>query len=180
MSIVAAGSPALVRPMVGDDLDAVSSIDEMVFVKPWSTDFFRDQVIGAEGRFHVVAEAGGDVVGHAGLIVVADEGHVATVAVHPSCQGSGVGSLLLGELCRRAVGLGLVALTLEVRVSNLAARGLYGRFGFAPSGVRPAYYSDNSEDALVMWAHDIADPSFMERVDAASGLARVAGGCDDV
>lgn len=176
MSVVTAGDPVVLRRMGEADIRAVTAIDEMVFVRPWSTGFLRDQVLGTDARFHVVAEAGGEVVGHAGLAVVADEGHVTTVAVSPSAQRAGIGCLLLAELCHRSVSLNLVAMTLEVRASNLPARGLYSRFGFAPSGVRPGYYSDNGEDALVMWVHDIADPSFLERVEAACASIRVTCG----
>ncbi|MBP91025.1 MAG: ribosomal-protein-alanine N-acetyltransferase [Acidimicrobiaceae bacterium] len=179
MSVVTAGDPVVLRQMGEADVHAVTAIDEMVFVRPWSTGFLRDQVLGTDTRFHVVAEAGGEVVGHAGLAVVADEGHVTTVAVHPTAQGTGIGCLLLAELCRRSVSLDLVAMTLEVRASNVPARGLYARFGFAPSGVRPGYYSDNDEDALVMWVHDIDDPSFMERVEAACVARQVPGGGGD-
>jgi len=181
VSVVTAGDPVVLRRMGEADIRAVTAIDEMVFVRPWSTGFLRDQILGTDARFHVVAEVGGEVVGHAGLAVVADEGHVTTVAVSPSAQRAGIGCLLLAELCRRSVSLNLVAMTLEVRASNLPARGLYSRFGFAPSGVRPGYYSDNGEDALVMWAHDIADPSFLERVEAACASTRVTcGGGDHV
>ena len=181
MSAITTGRPVVLRQMHIDDVEAVAAIDEMVFVRPWSTGFLRDQILDIESRFHVVADVGGEVVGHAGLVVVVDEGHVTTLAVHPSAQSVGIGSLLLAELCRRSVSLGLVSMTLEVRVSNVPARGLYARFGFAPSGVRPNYYSDNDEDALVMWMHDITDPSFMERVEMASTVGEVlCGGGDDV
>jgi ribosomal-protein-alanine N-acetyltransferase len=62
-------------------------------------------------------------------------------------------------------------MTLEVRVSNAAAIAMYRRFGFAPSGVRPDYYADDGEDALIMWAHDVDEPAFLTRVDAATGGA---------
>jgi ribosomal-protein-alanine N-acetyltransferase len=63
-------------------------------------------------------------------------------------------------------------MTLEVRVSNTAAIGLYRRFGFAPAGVRAGYYGDDGEDALVMWAHDIAGPAFAARLDELIGEQR--------
>ncbi len=163
--------------MAAGDVESVRAIDEASFTRPWSTAFLRDQVLEAPGRRHLVAVSDGTVVGHAGLLVVADEGHVTAVAVLPGARRAGVGSALLAEVCRASVGLGLDAMTLEVRVSNTAARALYGRFGFMPSGVRPGYYQDDGEDALVMWAHDVQAPEFMRRVEAAGaragGAARV-------
>ena len=96
------------------------------------------------------------VVGYAGLMMVADDGHVTTVAVDPAWHRRGIGTRMLLELARRAPGRGVEQLTLEVRMSNAGAQELYRRFGFAPAGVRRGYYVDNGEDALVMWAHDIA------------------------
>jgi len=87
--------------------------------------------------------------------------------VHPDVQGGGVGTCLLAGLCWAAVAAGLASMTLEVRVSNEDAISLYRRFGFAPAGVRPCYYADRDEDALIMWLHDIGDPAFLERVEAA-------------
>jgi len=167
VSVVAASRPVVLRPMTEADIVSVSAIDDLVYERPRSVDLLRGQVPGSDNRFHLVAESDSEVVGHAGLMVVADEGHVTTVAVHPDVQGGGVGTCLLAGLCRAAVAAGLASMTLEVRVSNEAAIGLYRRFGFAPAGVRPRYYADRDEDALIMWLHDIGDPAFLERVEAA-------------
>lgn len=167
MNVVAASRPVVLRPMTEADIVSVSAIDDLVYERPWSADFLRGRVPGSDNRIHLVAESDSAVVGHAGLTVVADEGHVTTVAVHPDVQGGGVGACLLAGLCRAAVAAGLASMTLEVRVSNEAAIGLYRRFGFAPAGVRPRYYADRDEDALIMWLHDIGDPAFLERVEAA-------------
>ena len=71
-------------------------------------------------------------------------------------------------------------MTLEVRASNDAALQLYRRFGFAPAGVRKAYYSDNGEDALVLWAEDIDTPAYAERLARLARGAVTAGGGDVV
>ena len=94
-----------------------------------------------------------------------DEGHVSTMAVNPNNQGSGLGSLLLADLCSSAISLNLVAITLEVRVGNLKAQSLYQKFGFAPAGIRPNYYSDTSEDALIMWLSDLFDERVQETIE---------------
>ena len=103
------------------------------------------------------------------------------MTVDPDRKRSGIGTVLMAALCRDALVRGLSALTLEVRVSNEPAIGLYQRFGFAPAGIRKGYYTDSvvggREDALVMWAHDIADPAFSNRVDEA--INRAGGGSTD-
>jgi len=161
---------AVLRPMADADVGAVLDIDRQVHSDPWSPGFLIEQLAAVDRWHHVVADRNGVIVGHAALTVVADEGHVATVSVQPDEQGAGIGGRLLADLCRFAVERGLVALTLEVRASNRRAIDLYRRFGFAPAGIRPGYYEEGSDgggDALVMWAHDISEPAFLERVEAA-------------
>ena len=94
-----------------------------------------------------------------------DEGHVTTMAVSPNSQGFGLGRLLLADLCSSAIALSLVAITLEVRVGNMRAQSLYQKFGFVPVGVRPNYYSDTSEDALIMWLNDLFDEKVQETIE---------------
>jgi len=170
-------SEVTLRPMVEADVAAVRVLDALVQPSPWSEEFLRTQLAdgrstGDGPRHLLVAEApGGIVVGHAALVVVADEGHVTSIAVDPAQQRSGIGSLLLAALCRDAVARGLTAMTLEVRVDNAAAIALYRRFGFAPAGVRPGYYADpdgSTTDALVLWVHDVDDPAFRRAIEEAS------------
>ena len=126
-----------------------------------------------------VRQAG--VVGYGGFMIVAGEGHITSVAVHPECQGQRVGARLMLELHREARRIdGLEALTLEVRSSNDAAQRLYRWFGYAPVGTRKNYYRDGPrgrEDALVMWCHDIDCDGHGGRLDAiATALGVTEGG----
>ena len=171
----AIGDPS-VRDMVIADLGAVLAIDEEVYPMAWSPAFFRQQLASPETRVNRVAEVDGRVVGHAGLVMVDGQGHVTTVAVHPDVQGSGIGTRLMADLCRVAVERRLINMTLEVRVSNLRARELYRRFGFAPTGAQSGYYSDTGEDALVMRVDDLAGRDFMARVEAASDTRALTRG----
>tara|TARA_B100000745_G_C20102891_1_gene377333 strand:+ start:144 stop:617 length:474 start_codon:yes stop_codon:yes gene_type:complete len=155
--------------MVDADVDAVLALDALVHPTTWSPEFVRSQLGLPGSRTNLVAELYGALVGHAALLVVADEGHVTSVAVAPDHQRMGIGRVLLAALCRDAEHRGLVAMTLEVRVSNAAAIALYRRFGFAPSGVRPGYYADDGEDALIMWIHDVGKSDFKARLDEAAG-----------
>ncbi|HEV2126432.1 MAG TPA: ribosomal protein S18-alanine N-acetyltransferase [Chloroflexota bacterium] len=103
------------------------------------------------------------VVGYGGLWLMVDEAHVTSVAVHPSFRGRGLGELLMFCLLEIAVQCGARWVTLEVRVSNTTAQALYKKLGFREAGIRPRYYTDNNEDAVIMWSEELHDPSFRER-----------------
>lgn len=140
------------RVMRPGDVAAVAALEERIFLEPWSAATLAAEAAGSDRRY-LVAEAGGAVAGYGGLMVVGDEAHVMNLAVAPEHRGRGLGTRLLLGLVEAALDAGVRHLTLEVRVSNEAARSLYRRFGFEPAGVRPGYY--RGEDALVMWAMDV-------------------------
>jgi ribosomal-protein-alanine N-acetyltransferase len=140
-------------------------IERASYPKPWTTTVFHDELdqVPTGHRHYIVAKAGRTVVGYAGLMFVADEAHVTNIAVHPDHRRDGIATRLLLVLARRAIERGCVAWTLEVRASSTGAQALYRSFGFAPAGVRPKYY-ENTEDAIVMWCHDIQEPAYAERL----------------
>ncbi len=105
------------------------------------------------------------IVGYAGLWLMVDEGHITTIAVAPSHRGQGIGELLLNGLIDQAIDIKAERLTLEVRISNESAQRLYLKYGFHPSGTRPRYYTDNGEDALIMWTDVIHDEPFQKRLE---------------
>lgn len=116
------------------------------------------------------------VVGYAGLWLMTDEAHITTIAVDPDSQGNGIGELLLLALIDRAKLIGAHWLTLEVRVSNKVAQTLYEKYTFKEMGLRRRYYSDNGEDALVMWTDPIESDTFQEAVrENRERLARKLG-----
>ncbi|GAC1313155.1 MAG: ribosomal protein S18-alanine N-acetyltransferase [Chloroflexota bacterium] len=100
------------------------------------------------------------IVGYAGIWVMTDEAHVTTIASHPDVRGSGVGEFLLVALIHRGIEVGARWMTLEVRASNSVAQNLYRKYTFKEMGVRRRYYSDNGEDALVMWTDALDSGSF--------------------
>lgn len=104
------------------------------------------------------------VVGFAGMWTAFDEAHVTTIAVDAPWRGHGLGELLLAALFDEAGRRGANWMTLEVRVSNEAAQALYRKWGFAVQGARRRYYSDNNEDAHIMWSRAIADPGFRDHL----------------
>lgn len=107
---------------------------------------------------------GPEIVGFAGLWLRLDEAHVTTIGVKPEYRGRGIGELLLVSLFDITAELGGSWLTLEVRVSNHVAQSLYRKYGFRESGTRRHYYSDNGEDALIMWSESIVSPNYQAQL----------------
>jgi ribosomal-protein-alanine N-acetyltransferase len=129
---------------------------------------FLSEIVQRSTRFYIVAKARRQVVGYAGLMVFGDEAHVTNIAVDPAAHRRKVASRLLFALVTEARRRGATACTLEVRVANHAAQGLYHQFGFAPVGIRKNYYAETGEDALIMWAEGLQAPAYGERL---AGLA---------
>jgi [ribosomal protein S18]-alanine N-acetyltransferase len=102
------------------------------------------------------------VVGYGGLWLMMDEAHITTLGVAPEYRGKHIGELLLVGLTDIALQLGASWLTLEVRVSNVVAQNLYKKYTFKQSGVRHKYYTDNNEDAYIMWSDEITKPEFRQ------------------
>jgi [ribosomal protein S18]-alanine N-acetyltransferase len=153
-------------------LRGVLRIEAQVYPRPWSMGLFLSELALRQTRVYVVAKIGTTVVGYAGLMLTAGDGHVTTIAVDPEWHRHGIGARLLLAISRAGIARGCTGLTLEVRVSNDAAQGLYRRFGYAPAGVRKNYYAESNEDALVMWAHDVDLPAYTERLDAIEATLR--------
>lgn len=103
------------------------------------------------------------IVGFGGMWVLYDEAHVTTIGVRPDHRGKGLGELLLVDLFERAWERNAEWLTLEVRVSNESAQSLYHKYGFSRQGVRRRYYSDNGEDAYIMWSPSLHSAEFDQR-----------------
>lgn len=149
------------------DLKAgVLETERHAYPKPWSANVFQSELdqMRAGSRHYVVARRDDRIVGHAGLWFTAGEAHVTNVAVHPDARRSGVATRLMLVLADEAVDRDSAAWTLEVRVSSTGAQALYRSFGFVPAGVRQRYY-ENTEDAIVMWCHDIQSPEYASRLD---------------
>jgi len=104
------------------------------------------------------------MVAYGGIMLVDEDAHVMTIAVDPARRREGFGTRVMLALCDAALDRGAQHLTLEVRESNLAAAGLYERFGFIAVGRRPRYYQDD-EDAIIMWAVDADGPAYRRRLD---------------
>lgn len=151
--------------MTLDDLPAVHAIERASFAVPWPDDAYRNEIRTNRLASYVVARLDDAVVGFAGLWVMVDEAHVTTFAVDPRWRRRGVGERMLLALLDLAVTRRAREATLEVRLSNLPARKLYEKHGFRPVGIRPRYYSDNGEDALIMTTEALSSPAMRERME---------------
>ena len=139
----------VVCPMTESDLDEVLAIENSSYPRPWLREHFRAELNSPHAFPLTAFSADGRVAGYICPTLVLDEGHIMNVAVHPAFRGLGVGKLLVERVmadCREA---GAAFVSLEVRVSNHAAIGLYRRLGFTETGTRRRYY-ENGEDALLM------------------------------
>ncbi|QWC24793.1 ribosomal protein S18-alanine N-acetyltransferase [Bacillus haikouensis] len=139
--------------MTVDDLDAVMEIEHRSFSIPWTREAFYNEIEQNHLSTYLVVEDGECIAGYCGVWLVVDEAHITNVAVLPDYRGKGLGEALMKRIMEIAKQVGAHVMTLEVRVSNEAAKGLYRKMGFQDGGIRKRYYSDNQEDALVMWVN---------------------------
>ena len=140
----------VVDRMTVEDLPAVEEIEHESFTTPWPANAYRSELEKNRLAHYIVARYDDRVVGFAGIWMMVDEAHITTFAVRTSWRRQGIGERLLLALLDIAKARGAREATLEVRPSNHPARRLYEKYGFVLVGVRPRYYSDNNEDALIM------------------------------
>ncbi len=156
-----------VGPMTLNDLARVREIEQDAFVIPWPKDAYRAEIEENQAACYIVARDDEErMAGFAGMWVIFDEAHVTTIAVDRLRRGQGIGERLLLGLIDRAMARGARWMTLEVRPSNTVALALYHKFGFRDVALRKRYYSDNGEDALVMWSGNLKDPESQVRLEA--------------
>ena len=154
----------IVEPMRLEDLPAVAEIERLSFTTPWPSHAYRTEIESNRLAHYRVIRDGDRVVAYAGVWLLVDEAHVTTFAVHPSWRRRHLGERLLLAVLDLAIERGAREATLEVRLSNLPARRLYEKFGFRPVGVRPHYYTDDREDALIMTTEPLADAAMRDRI----------------
>jgi ribosomal-protein-alanine N-acetyltransferase len=188
----------LIERMKLDDLSQVRRIEKASFPVPWPRDSYRREILDNRRACYLAArwldaeplpeppprpfpfnllptsdKPANDLVAFAGLWFMIDEAHITTIAVDPLCRGRGIGEVLFIELVKLSQLRGAERMTLEVRVSNRVAQNLYRKYGFTDHGVRPRYYSDDFEDALIMWSEPLDGADFCQRLaDNERDLAR--------
>jgi ribosomal-protein-alanine N-acetyltransferase len=138
-------------PMSRMHLDQVMAIEQVSFPEPWPRNLFEAEIIHPQALpLCAITLPSHRVAGYICLWLSGEEAQVQNIAVEPSRKQMGVGGFLLSGALKEALIRGYGRACLEVRPSNLAARALYGKFGFEQMGLTPGYYTDNQEDALLL------------------------------
>ena len=153
-----------VGPMGLDDLPAIQVIERAAFSAPWPANAYKTELETNKLAHYLVVRVGDEIAGFAGLWLMVDEAHVTTFAIAPAWRRNHLAERLLVATFDIAIDRRATEATLEVRLSNLPARRLYEKFGFRPVGIRPRYYSDNNEDALIMTTEPLSSPEMVSRL----------------
>ncbi len=166
-----------IRLMTLEDVGEVHHIDQLSFSMPWTERSYRFELTENPASMIWVADAlGADgvyrVVGMVALWLIIDEIHIGTIAVHPNYRQLGIGRKLLAQALLAGAERGALKATLEVRRSNLNAQALYHQFGFTTAGLRPRYYHDNGEDALILNLEPIDRSEILKLVEQHSDRTR--------
>lgn len=139
--------------MTVDDLDEVMEVELKSFTVPWSKEAFFNELTKNQFAHYLIVEVDQRVVGYCGVWIIIDEAHITNIALLPEYRGMKLGEALMAKVMEQAREMGALRMTLEVRVSNERAQNLYRKFGFEEGAIRKQYYTDNMEDAIVMWVN---------------------------
>ena len=139
-----------VRIAKSSDLDDIYDLDVQTFAMPWSKEALSYDILENDNAFVIVAEYEGEFAGYADIWTVLDEADLNSIAVRVDFRRKGIGDAIMLAMTEMLSANGVATINLEVRVSNMPAIKLYKKYGFKECGVRPGYYLDNGEDALIM------------------------------
>ncbi len=139
------------RFMTIDDVDEVLHVDEQSFPNPWNRETFYNEIMHNDFAIYLLMVFNDKIIGYSGMWLITDEAHITNIAVLPEYRGMKLGEALLQTTIELAKNYEAKTMTLEVRVSNVVAQKLYEKYKFQIGGIRKRYYSDNGEDAYVMW-----------------------------
>lgn len=151
-----------IRPMRHEDIPRVMEIERECFPTPWHESAYITE-LSNRSAYYVVACTEGKVVGYAGMWLIMDEAHITTLGVAKQFRRLRIGERILVALLDESIRRGIRRATLEVRQSNTVAQKLYTKYGFTPAAIRRGYYTDNNEDAVVMWIDNLNNPDFRRR-----------------
>ena len=156
----------IISNMTKDDIENVIKIEEEAYGKHhWAKSSFYDEMSNNLAKYYTAKTSDGTLAGYAGTWHIIDEGHITTIAVKNNYKRQHIGESLIVKILDDCYKEGIKYLTLEVRVSNTAAIGLYTKYGFNSLGTRKGYYQDNNEDALIMWTENIFYDKFKTRYE---------------
>lgn len=146
----------MIRRMEEGDIPEVAELERICFSESWSAHILESGLHSPYDVYYVF-EQSGKLLGYCNLRVLAGEGEVQRIAVHPDSRRLGVSRKMMDAMVEYAIREGAYAISLEVREGNLAARKLYESYGFAGEAVRKAYYHNPTENALIMWKRDLPE-----------------------
>jgi [ribosomal protein S18]-alanine N-acetyltransferase len=141
----------IINNMEVEHLPEVIAIESYSFPTPWTYSSFYYEIENNDLADYIIVLKDNKVIGYAGIWLIIDEAHLTNIAVAEEYRGQQLGEIMIIELIRRVKSKGGTRMTLEVRPSNLKALSLYTRMGFISYGLRKGYYTDNNEDAIIMW-----------------------------
>ena len=142
----------IIRKAEAKDVLAIEEIEKQCFTVPWSYESLYQDIVENKLAFYIVAElAAGQICGYVGIWKIFDEGHITNVAVAPEYRRKHIARAMLEALMEVTAEAGIERYTLEVRAGNEPAIRLYEGLGCKSEGIRPGYYEDNGEDAIIMW-----------------------------
>lgn len=145
-----------IRRMQKIDLDQIEKIEVASYGDHhWSKQAFANELSNNYARYYVALNDKNEVIGYMGLWHIIDEAHFSTICVSPDYRRKSVGEALFKRLIDDCYENLIKYITLEVRVSNHTAQGLYTKYGLKNLGTRKGYYQDNNEDAYIMWSENI-------------------------
>jgi [ribosomal protein S18]-alanine N-acetyltransferase len=137
------------------DVQEVLRIESLSFPSSWPRNAFSAELNDNKLAYYFVGRIGSELIAYGGVWVMLEDSHVTTIAVHPDWRGRRYGEEIFARMLSETVTQEAAWMTLEVRKSNVAAQYLYQKYGFTVIAQRPAYYNDNHETALVMWAGNL-------------------------
>ncbi|MHB1001891.1 MAG: ribosomal protein S18-alanine N-acetyltransferase [Armatimonadota bacterium] len=150
-----------IERMKYEDVEQVAALDEICFPTPWSVSAYATETHNPAG-YYIVARENETIIGYAGEWLIMDEAHITTIGVAPEHRGKKIGERLLVDILEEAIHRGARRATLEVRKNNTVAQNLYVKYHFHAVSIRKGYYTNNNEDAIVMWIDDMWDPGFLK------------------
>lgn len=156
-------APIELRQMQREDVPRVMEIERECFPVPWHESAYLTE-LSNKSAYYVVAVLDSRIVGYAGMWIIMDEAHITTLGVCGENRRLKIGEQLLVNLLEESIRRHARRATLEVRQSNAAAQDLYRKYDFAPAAIRRGYYTDNKENAIVMWVDDMNSPAFRSKL----------------
>lgn len=146
-----------------EDVPAVMVIERECFTVPWRESAYITELSNRSAHY-LAACIDGEIVGYGGMWIIMDEAHITTLGVAKKHRGRKIGEQVLIALLEEAMRRKARRATLEVRESNLVAQNLYRKYGFQPAAIRRGYYTDNHENAVVMWVDNLGGVAFVSRL----------------